>query len=206
MSVMHEKPERKRLCGQARWYPIILGILFASLFLFTFYYFFSEARRAVNSIIADHITELLSIFRRIHQTCKISKLDLEKTPINFLNVQSFVGSDVGSMNLAYPEGWEGPYAPINFTIQGRYYYILKSTKGYYIVPGDGVRLSNGKVIGRDIMLTPSIDIENLLKYEPGLSYRGIPLIAKLELSHESNPSGPTEALAAQAATDTEEEW
>lgn len=81
------------------------------------------------------------------------------------------------MNLVWPEKWAGPYVQDNPTIQSKKYEILKTKKGYYILPGTGVQLSNGMVMGKDIVITPETDIEELINAEHGLFYNGKALIA-----------------------------
>ena len=60
-------------------------------------------------MIAQEVVQLRDIFHRIHKTCVIIDFDEQKNHINFLNVEKFTGSEVGPMNLAHPEKWEGPY-------------------------------------------------------------------------------------------------
>ena len=64
-------------------------------------------------------------------------------------VKSFEGSEVGSLNLAYPKKWQGPYLGDNPTFQGKAYQIIRTKNGYFVTPGDGIMLPNGLVIGRD---------------------------------------------------------
>ena len=163
-----------------------LGILFLLLFGATLYYFWGQARRAVNETITEQLSQLVATFGRIDDQCKILGFDLEKTPINFLNVKNFAGSEVGSMNLARPDKWQGPYLETNPTVEGKYYYILKTKKAYYIVPGDGVHLEDGKVLGKDIIITSQTDIEGLMKREESLTYKGHPLIVPLTLEQKDH--------------------
>ena len=56
---------------------------------------------------------------------------------------------------------------------------MHTKKGYFIVPGTGVRLSNGKVIGKDIVLDEDADIEQMAADDQALRYRGKKLAARV---------------------------
>ncbi len=67
------------------------------------------------------------------------------------------------MTLKRPAKWAGPYAELNFKMQDKLYEIVKISDGYVIVPGDGGRLSTGKVFGKDIRVTATTKLEELIK-------------------------------------------
>lgn len=83
------------------------------------------------------------------------------------------------MNLAHPEKWQGPYVNDNPTMQGREYLIVRTKKGHYLTPGEGVELPNGKIVGKDIMLDEEVDLESLAQTCDGFLYRDRSLVAKL---------------------------
>ncbi|MCX5921970.1 MAG: hypothetical protein NTX86_01450 [Candidatus Dependentiae bacterium] len=157
---------------------VIVGLL-AVMLVLNFWY--RPVGHTATSINKDLIT-LVDIFTRIDKRCKILSFDAQKNPINFLNVVTFKGSEVGSMNLAYPTQWEGPYLDKNLTIQNQEYQIVRTTKGYFITPGDGVLLPNDKVVGKDIILDEDADIAALSNDEGALMYDGKALAAPLVLS------------------------
>jgi len=66
------------------------------------------------------------------------------------------------MNLAHPDKWQGPYVQENPTIYHIAYQVVSTKKGYFITPGDGVRLPNKKVVGKDIVLDNNADIEKMM--------------------------------------------
>jgi hypothetical protein len=144
------------------WAPLILGILFTCTTAVVIVRYLTQARQANDDLIADHIVQLKDIFKRINDRCKITGFRYPKDQIDFLNVISFSGSVVGSMNLLEPQHWEGPYLQENLVIEGKEYQIIQTKKGHFIVPGDGVKLANGKVIGKTLSLTPDSDIEAML--------------------------------------------
>lgn len=159
----------------------LIGVGLLALLLVPAYYFLQRNRRVEERAVVSAVQKLATLFSKINQDTHILGFDLEKTPINFLNVRSFAGSTLGSMRMEFPSKWAGPYSQEAPKIQDHYYYVLKNDRGYYIVPGDGVELSKGKVIGRDVVLGPHTSIEELLKSEPELTYQGQPLIVKLAL-------------------------
>src|SRR5262245_19149557 len=76
-------------------------------------------------IIADDVVKLQKIFGEIHRTCHIISFDYQKNPINFLNVKAFTSSEVGPMNLAYPDKSQGPYVEDNLEVQGIAYQVVR---------------------------------------------------------------------------------
>lgn len=151
----------------------------------TVYRLLYEAKTEGDIIIAQDVKQLAGILKQIDEKCKIIDFDQQQNPIDFLNVKSFVGSEIGSMNLAYPQQWEGPYLNDNPTIQEKTYMVVKTKKGYFVTPGNGVRLGNGKVVGKDIVLDESADIPALMKDEKALLFEGRMLAAPLHVGVSS---------------------
>ena len=158
---------------------LVSSALLTGLFFLTWYQFTKEARIIINKVIVQDITQLKTVFDRIDAECGILGFDHEKNYIDFLTVKSFVSSEVGAMNLITPEKWQGPYVQDNPTIQSKKYEIVLTKNGYYIVPGTGVQLSDGRIMGKDIIITHDSDVDQLLHNEPGLVYKGKNLIAPL---------------------------
>lgn len=138
-------------------------------------------KQYVGNLIADDIATLQDIFQHIDAQCTIIDFEYQKNPINFLNVKTFVGSEVGPMNLTHPERWEGPYLDDNPTMQEKEYQIVRTKKGYFITPGDGVILPNGKRIGVDIILDENADIEMMMHDPTMLMFEGKALAAPLSI-------------------------
>jgi hypothetical protein len=160
---------------------IISSALLIGLFFLTLYQFRTQARIIINQVIATDVALLKTIFDRINTDCAIIGFDHEKNYIDFLTIKSFVSSEVGAMNLMVPEKWAGPYAQDNPTIQSKKYEIVHTKTGYYIVPGTGVQLSNGMVMGKDIVITSATDIDDIANEEHGLFYQGKALVAPVTL-------------------------
>ncbi len=161
--------------------PIIVGIVFAVLLAITGFNFFYQSKSYSTELITQDLKLLQDKFLLIDKQCKIIGFDYQKNPINFLNVGSFEGSEVGPMNLAYPTKWQGPYVEKNPTQQGLEYQIVRTKKGYFITPGDGVMLPNDKTIGKDIVFDENADIEALMKDGGVLQFKGHALAVPLHL-------------------------
>lgn len=146
----------------------IIGILFCisvGSFLWQSHYY---KRRLMQS----HLKQLVIIFDDINLSVGIENFEHTANHIDFLNVKKFLGSTLGPMNIRYPERWRGPYVVKNPTLQEKYYQVIKTFKGYFIAPGEGVTLPNGKTIGTDIKFTYESDIEALTQDAEALSYKG----------------------------------
>lgn len=170
----------KEKIRQRPWLSIIGATLFIGIFALVTFKFLSQAKRANDELIADHVAQLHEIFQKINSTCKITGFRHQKDHIDFLNVSSFEGSVIGPMNLLEPKNWKGPYLKESLTMNGKEYQILKTKTGYYIVPGDGVKLANGKVIGTTLLVTPLSDIESMMRDPNALLSSNRPLAARIE--------------------------
>lgn len=156
--------------------PLLTAALLLSLVSISIYRLYTQSHTIINDLIVDHIEELTRIFKEIDTDCHIIGFNHEKNYIDFLNVKSFEGSEIGSMNLAYPDQWKGPYIQDNPTIQEKLYVVIVTKHGYYIAPGDGVELSDGKVIGKDIILNAETDFNSLTKGNGLLANNNQPLV------------------------------
>jgi len=161
--------------------PVLTISLFVLLVGVSLFRVFYQVQTFSDQIIAKEVVDLVTIFKKIDEKCKIIDFDYQKNPINFLNVEKFVGSEVGPMNLSYPQNWEGPYLKDNPTIQEKEYQIVRTKKGYFIAPGDGVVLSNGKVVGKDIVLDEDANIPAMMIDENLLNFKGKALAAPLQI-------------------------
>ncbi len=156
---------------------IIIATIFFSFFLGSILLNTYKARKVVDIIIADDVMQLAKILNTIDQECGIASFEHQKNTIDFLNVISFKGSEVGSMNLKYPQKWRGAYLNDNPTIQEKYYQVIKAKDGYWVVPGEGVQLSNGLVIGKQIVFNQDTDMQELVNTL--LRYNGRPLALQI---------------------------
>lgn len=160
-----------------------ISIAFLLLFLFSVSLLTIWYQSKINTeiIIARDVAMLASLFKNIDETCKIIDFKYNHNYIDFLNVIAFEGSEVGTMILQRPQQWKGPYVRENLTIQGKLYQVIKNKNGYYVVPGDGVKLQNGMVIGKDIKLNMQDDIEQMIQEQGMMNFQGKPLAARFDL-------------------------
>jgi hypothetical protein len=161
--------------------PILTVALFAILIGISVFSLMNKSKANTVALMDNDLHMFVDIFKKIHTECKILNFDYQLNVINFLNVKSFAGSEVGSINLAYPEKWQGPYLTDNPTVQGQEYLVVVTHKGCFVTPGTGVRLPSGHVIGTDIILGQDADIQEMMKEGGVLNYKGTPLAAKLDV-------------------------
>jgi len=191
-------PKRGLLYGYLT--PLLTIGLFVVLIGLSVVSMWYRSQNDIGYLIADEIATLATIFKRIEESCKIINFDHQKNPINFLNIKKggFVGSELGSMNLAHPEQWDGPYLVENPKIEGCEYQIVHTKNGYFITPGQGVKLPNGKIIGKDIMLDEHADIMAMMQDEQQLRFCDRPLAAPIYMRRfslpDTTPHGTTHAI------------
>lgn len=183
MERFYQKLSGKLRCSECagKWLSAFIAIMLLAIVVVPAYYFWHQASQANSRVIAQDVQKMAIAFAKINEDSRLLGFDLDKTPVNFLNVKAFSGPTIGSMSLEHPERWKGPYLEKTPMVSDTYYYILKTPQGYYLVPGDGIQLEGGKVLGRDIIITPHTAIEDLVKNEPALTYNGQPLIVKLKV-------------------------
>jgi len=152
---------------------------FLTMFLLAFATFWSQGMRRADVSIADDVVLLATVLDQINKTAQIRDFEHQKNYIDFLTVKSFVGSEVGPINLVYPSKWEGPYLDDNPTVQEKYYQVVRTKQGHFIVPGPGVKLFNGKEIGTDIIFDEDADIKAMTQEGGVLNFNGRPLAAQI---------------------------
>jgi len=167
--------------SQSIWFSRGAITLFIFLFAISIYKLYQNNAHASDAVIAEQVKKLQDIFHQIHTDCGIVSFEHEKNYIDFLTVESFVSSEIGSMNLLYPKQWRGPYVQDNPTVQEQQYVVLKNKSGYFIVPGDGVHLTNGFIIGKDFILDYETDMEQAMIREDQLKSASGVLAAKLDV-------------------------
>jgi hypothetical protein len=180
--------------------PLLVGTTLLLLFVMALWTFWRQSHKETNLLIADDVVQLATIFNRIENTCDIISFEHQKNYINFLNVIAFEGSEVGPMNLKYPEKWEGPYLKDNPTLQEVLYQVINTKQGYFVVPGPGVRLSNGMIIDKDIIFDEAADILSMLK-PGGVLHPNDRALAVQILNNKPVPSLPADSAASRILAD-----
>lgn len=161
-----------------------LGIVFIVFFMVIAFILLRRPFINADNSIHQDIQKLQLIFQEIQHDCYIYNFLHDKNYIDFLNVKSFVGREVGSMQLNFPQNWKGPYLDENLRVQNILYMILKNKQGYFIVPGDGVQLSNGIVIGKDLILDQNSDMKAIINNPKQLSSNAGILAAEIKIGTE----------------------
>jgi hypothetical protein len=162
-----------------RYFPVVSTLFFAVIILVFAIRIFYSRPRIIASIIEDDVKLVTLVLEKIDAKCNILNIEDDYNEVNFLNVASFKGSQVGPINLAYPDRWEGPYLRVNPTIQKKFYEIVRAKDGYFVMPGKGVRLPHGLVMGEDIKITSETAVRPMLERESPLLYEGRFFAAKL---------------------------
>jgi len=162
-----------------RYFPVI-STLFLSLIVtvFVIRVFYSRPR-IVAAIIEDDIKLITLALEKIDARCNILTIEDTHNEIDFLNTKSFSGSQVGPISLAYPKKWEGPYLRISPTLQEKFYEIVKAKDGVFVMPGRGVRLPNGLVVGKDFNVDREAEVLKLAGKGGPLSYEDKKFASKL---------------------------
>ena len=133
----------------------------------------------IASTIHSDITRIATALGTIDKQCGIVRLVHDRNYVDFLTVVKFVGSEVGPLILAHPEKWKGPYLKDNPVVYDKLYEIVRAQDGFYVVPGYGVELPNGFIMGEDIVINHEVSVELLLKQGAALNYRNDLLAARI---------------------------
>ncbi len=156
------------------------GLIVVALFAISIVQYVHQINIELGIALVEGSKRLAEAFETINQECGILGFDHQQNNINFLNIRSLSGSEVGPMNLKNPERWNGPYICDNPTVHSKEFMIVRTNDGYFITPGNGVKLPSGKRVGRDIMFNQTADIPALLA-SGELSYRGEPFVYKIKI-------------------------
>lgn len=159
--------------------PVLAVTLFCIFIIIAIFNTFVSTKEYEGDIIERDVQKLAQALQQIEKDCKIYNVENQKNSINFLNVKSFVGSQVGPVNLKHPDRWKGPYLETNPSMQGKEYLLVRTKKGYFVTPGEGVKLPSGKIVGVDIKLDENADIQAMIKDEKLFGFKGKALAAPL---------------------------
>ena len=175
-----------------RYFPIMSTIIFGILLVIFILRLVYTRPQLIASIIYDDITLISMTLEKVDVECNILSLEHDRNYVDFLNVERFAGSRVGPINLVHPKNWKGPYVRTSPTIQEKFYEIVKAKDGVYVVPGQGVTLPSGKVMGTDITISRDTVVAELLKNDGFLMFKDIPLAVRLSFTIGDWDSGDGE--------------
>src|SRR3990167_4220349 len=135
---------RHLLSLSARRYSVVLfsGALLTILCVISVAQMVYQVRYDTDCMVVSDIGVLVSTLKNIDKVCSIAGFDQDVVTLDFLNVKSFSGVQVGGMRMIYPDQWQGPYVKEIPRLQGIYYQIVHAKEGYFIVPGRGVRIGD----------------------------------------------------------------
>lgn len=163
-----------------RFFPIFSVTLLLSLFILFLVRSYKEKSLFISSVISNDIENIVTALNKIDKSCNILSVKNNSNYIDFLNVKKFVGSEVGCLNLAFPEEWDGPYLYDNPSFEGKMYEIIRLDNQYFVLPGRNVKLPNGLVVGKDFDYNSATRVEEMLEIGGYLNYKGQPLGKILE--------------------------
>lgn len=163
-----------------KYFTIFSISILASLFIIFLVKTTKEGPVQLATIIQNDIEQIQNVLTKIDTNCNILSFNYDNIRINFLTVEKFVGSTVGCLNLAYPGKWTGPYVQRNPTLQGKFYEVARAKEGFFIIPGHGVKLPNKQILGKDFEITPNTSMNDLIKENAPLNFKGQILIGKIE--------------------------
>jgi len=163
-----------------KYFPVFSVTIFGLLIVFFLLHVFYNKPYFRAVIIAKDLGKITHVLGRIDSDCSILEIENVQNYVDFLNVEKFAGSEVGCLNLAYPKNWKGPYLMDNPTFQGKPYQIVKTREGVFVLPGNGVKLPNGFVVGKDFTISYDSSIPKMMLRGGPLNYNGQPLAVKLK--------------------------
>lgn len=161
--------------------PVLAITVFCIFVIIAIFNTYRSTKDYESELIERDVKLLAEKIKAIEKDCKILSFAGIKNIINFLNVKSFTGSEVGPVNLKHADRWKGPYMEQNPSIQGIEYQLIRTLKGYFVVPGDGVKLPNGKIMGKDIVFDEKSDIAAMMLNDAQLQYKGKRLAAPVDI-------------------------
>jgi hypothetical protein len=156
-------------------FSVFSGVLLLSLLIIFLMRVFSDRSQVLVNVIRDDLDRIESTLEAIDHDCNILDILSSAAQLDFSTVEKFVGSTIGGLNLAHPENWKGPYMDQNPTIQQRFYQIVQAKDGYFVVPGQGVRLPNHLVMGQELKINLHVLVGPMLAKGGRLNYKGQPL-------------------------------
>ncbi len=163
-----------------KYFVIFSTSLLLLLLIIFFFRVFQDRFSVLNTVIKDDLARIERILNQIDKECNILSIRSDRAFLDFLTVEKFAGSMVGCLNLAYPKHWKGPYLNQNPSVQGKLYEIIPAKDGFFVLPGYGVKLPNGLVVGRDIVIGRNTLIAPMMEAGGRLNYKGQALALKLK--------------------------
>ncbi len=148
------------------------GVILLTLLTIFLMRVFSDRSQVLVDVIRDDLKRIESALENIDKNCNILDILSDQAQLDFFTVEKFIGSTIGGLNLAFPKKWKGPYMAQNPTIQQKFYQIVHAKDGYFVIPGEGVRLPNRLLVGQDLKINEKVLVEPMLAKGGRLNYKG----------------------------------
>lgn len=151
---------------------LLIGVSFIKLL--------SERPLFMATLVSKDIKKIVTKLEIIDEQCVATSLGSGRTPLNFFTVKNFTGSVIGGIELQNPVGWRGPYLEVNPSLQQQYYELVETGDGFYVIPGRGVILPNGYVVGKDFDVMKDTDVAKMLQPGGFLHYKNEQLAMRVK--------------------------
>jgi hypothetical protein len=162
-----------------KYFPIVSVTVLSLMVVFFVLRVLHKKPYFVAGVIAQDLKRIVVALEEIDRHCNILSLAHTKNHVDFLQVEKFKSSEIGSLNLAHPQNWRGPYLDDVPEFQGNPYQIVQVKDGIFILPADGSHLPNGIIIDKDFKISKDLVMSDMLKKDGKLNHRGVPLAAKI---------------------------
>lgn len=162
-----------------RYFPIFSATVLGLLVIFFVLQVLHKKPYFVSGVIAQDLKRIVVALEEIDRHCNILSIAHTKSYIDFLQVEKFRSSEIGSLNLAHPKNWKGPYLDDTPEFQGKPYQMVQAKDGIFVLPADDCTLPNGIVIDKDFRISKDLVMSEMLKKGGKLNHKGVPLAAKI---------------------------
>jgi hypothetical protein len=134
------------------------------------------------AVVRSQVRLLGKALQKAHNDVRFMQILPGKHSLDFLVASRFECDSNAGIGVERKNAWKGPYLNRIPTIQGHPYVLLKTSKGLFVVPGDGVELPSGIVIGNGISWSDKMDIKALMSDGNMLTIGKYPLAAEVTLN------------------------
>lgn len=126
------------------------------------------------SAVQTDLHRIGAAIRQLDTDCYITDMRVGLHPVSILTRHTLNEGPL-YLNLQHPKKWKGPYLHRIPTLQDKPYQLLKTNTGLFVVPGEGVKLPSGLVIGEDIEWRADTDVNALAASGGSLFYKSGPI-------------------------------
>lgn len=132
------------------------------------------------SLIGNDVKIVHDALHSIDKRCNILRFNNRRVILDFFTVSSFDGSVIGGVSLAYPKKWTKAVLHRNPIIQQKFYEVVRAQDGFFVVPGEGVTLPTGLVMGKDVVIKRQTQVGPMIRPDGKLFFKGIKLAKRLQ--------------------------